>query len=294
MPRPGKTYPPKGSFVNSDNDLRCLLRYPSAARFRAVTRTFLARLHYDGTRFIGWQVQAEGRSVQGEVERVLARLAGHPVRAHAAGRTDAGVHALGMGVSFALPARWSSAELGRALNALLPDDCWVASVTLMAPGFHARKSAGGRRYRYVIGLDPAARSPFRRPWEWDLCRPLEFALLREAAAVLPGRHDFRAFAIRTPGKPHYACTVREARWEERPAGMGVQLEIAADRFLHHMVRFLVATMVDIAQGRRPPGDMAELLARTDNAGTSAPAPARGLFFLEADYPADCFAAEVLT
>lgn len=271
-----------------------MLRPSGAARFRAVTRTFLARLQYDGSRFIGWQVQAEGRSVQGEVERVLARLAGHPVRAHAAGRTDAGVHALGLGVSFALPARWSTVELDRALNALLPDDCWVRSVHLMAPGFHARKSAGGRRYRYVIGTDPAARSPFRRPWEWDLCRPLDLTLLRQAAGALPGRHDFRAFAIRTPGKPHYDCTVREATWEERPGGMGVELEIAADRFLHHMVRFLVATMVDIAQGRRPPDEMPDLLARTDNAGTSAPAPARGLFFLEAEYPASCFAAEVLT
>ncbi|MGH7657787.1 MAG: tRNA pseudouridine(38-40) synthase TruA [Gemmatimonadales bacterium] len=259
-----------------------------------MNRTFLARLHFDGTHFIGWQVQAEGRSVQGEVERVLARLGGGPVRAHAAGRTDAGVHALGLGVSFTLPERWSAGELHRALNALLPEDCWTASVQVMAPGFHARRSAEGRRYRYVIGVDPGARSPFRRRWEWDLCRPLDMEALQRAAEPLSGRHDFRAFAARGAERPHYECTIHEARWFPRPDGRGMMLEIAADRFLHHMVRFLVGTMVDVALERRPETDIAELLKRTDNADTSPPAPAHGLFFLDASYPVSCFAAEGVT
>ena len=127
-----------------------------------MSRTFLATLHFDGTAFVGWQRQPAGRSVQLEFERVLERLLGHPVVAHAAGRTDAGVHATGLGVSFAAPERWTADALVRALNALLPRDCWVERVEAMQPGFHARKSALARRYRYDLGTDASSASPFRR------------------------------------------------------------------------------------------------------------------------------------
>src|SRR5919197_4760070 len=131
-----------------------------------MSRSFLATLHYDGTGFVGWQRQPAGRSVQAEFERVLERLCGRRLVAHAAGRTDAGVHASGLAVSFSAPASWTTGSLRRALNALLPRDCWVESLHLMQPGFHARKSAISRRYRYDIGLDEASASPFRRPFEW--------------------------------------------------------------------------------------------------------------------------------
>lgn len=254
-----------------------------------MTRTFLARLHYAGGGFLGWQRQAEGRTVQGEFERVLERLVGHRVAAHAAGRTDAGVHALGMGVSFTLPERWEAAAVARALNGLLPSECWVESVERMQSGFHARKSATGRRYRYDVGTDPAAQSPFRRPYEWALCRPLDHGALDAAAAQVRGTHDFSAFAVRGEPKPHYQCTLRLAEWERRPDGAGARFHVAADRFLHHMVRMLVGTMVDIALGRRPAADMGALLAAGDNRETSPPAPPQGLYFVAADYPAECFA-----
>lgn len=253
-----------------------------------MSRTFLALLHYDGTRFVGWQRQPNGRSVQGEFEAVLERLCRRRVVAHGAGRTDAGVHALGMGVSFTLPAKWTGPEIRRALNALLPGDCWVMDIRETAPGFHARKSAAGRRYRYVVGTDEAAHSPFRRGWEWALTRPLRFGRLTHAAADLTGEHDFRAFAVKSGPRPHYRCTVREAVWRERQDAPGVVFEIAADRFLHHMVRFLVGTMVDIGLERRPPSDMAALLRRTENDETSPPAPPQGLFFLSAEYSEQWF------
>ena len=254
-----------------------------------MTRTFLARLHFDGTGVVGWQRQATGRSVQGEVERVLERLTGRRVVAHGAGRTDAGVHALGLGVSFSLPAKWAAAPLRRALNALLPNDCWVETVHEMRPGFHARKSATGRRYRYDVGTDEGAWSPFRRPFEWALGRPLDAARLEAAAAAIRGRHDFSAFAAKGEPKPHYECDVRLAAWEARPGGAGFRFHVAADRFLHHMVRMLVGTMVDIALDRRPAADMARLLAARDNQGTSPPAPPQGLYFVAADYPVECIA-----
>lgn len=251
-------------------------------------RTFLATLQYDGTRFVGWQRQREGRTVQQELETVLARLAGHDVRVHAAGRTDAGVHALGMGVSFTLPDRWTPAALERAMNALAPPDCFVAAVREARPGFHARKCAVERRYEYRIGTDALARSPFRRPFEWALGLPLEAAALNGVSAVLRGRHDFGAFAVKSAVRPHTRCEVRLLEWTARPEGAGVRLEIAADRFLHHMVRIVTATVVDAALGRRPPHDLTRLLERAPGVRASAPAPAAGLYFLSARYPETWF------
>jgi tRNA pseudouridine38-40 synthase len=254
-----------------------------------MARTFLVTLHYDGGRYAGWQRQAQGRTVQGEIERVLERLSEQPVRAHAAGRTDAGVHAIGMGVSCTLPDRWTPATLRRALNALLPDDCWVREAREAGGGFHARKCASSRRYRYVIGTDAGACSPFRRRYEWALGQPLDGGLLRAAAECLPGEHDFHAFSVRSSPRAHKRCRIATAEWMERPDGCGEAFEIAADRFLHHMVRMLVGTMVDIGLGRRALSDMHRLLTLDSGVRTSPPAPAEGLFFVAADYPAEWFA-----
>ena len=253
-----------------------------------MSRTFLATLHYDGTGFVGWQRQPAGRSVQVEFERVLERLFERRTGAHASGRTDAGVHAQGIGVSFPAPPTWQAPDLRRALNALLPHDCWIASVHLMEPGFHARKSAISRRYRYDIGLDPAAASPFRHPFEWAVSRRLELAALQRSARMLVGRHDFSAFAVKGTPKPHYRCTLSLSEWTERPEGRGVSFHVEADRFLHHMVRMLVGTMVDIGAGRRPVEDIDRLLASGDNQATSPPAPPQGLYFVAAAYPPDLF------
>jgi tRNA pseudouridine38-40 synthase len=254
-----------------------------------MSRTFLATLHYDGTGFVGWQRQPAGRSVQVEFEAVLERLFEHRTVAHASGRTDAGVHAQGIGISFAAPPHWKSADLHRALNALLPRDCWVEAVHLMQSGFHARKSAISRRYRYDIGLDAASASPFRRPFEWALHRPLDSAALELAACALLGRHDFSAFAAKGAPRPHYYCTLTRSEWTERPDGRGVSFHVEADRFLHHMVRMLVGTMVDIGAGRRPAQDIDRLLLSGDNQDTSPPAPPQGLYFVAAAYPAELFA-----
>jgi tRNA pseudouridine38-40 synthase len=256
-----------------------------------MSRTFLATLHFDGTGFVGWQRQAAGRSVQAEFERVLERLFSRRTVAHAAGRTDAGVHAEGLGVSFAAPERWGADALQRALNALLSRDCWVASVHLMRSGFHARKSAISRRYRYDIGTDPASASPFRRPFEWALGRPLDLASLRAAATLFQGQHDFQAFAAKGEPRPHYRCRVEIARWVERPWSRGVSFHVEADRFLHHMVRMLVGTMVDVGLGRRPLSDIDMLLGSGDNQRTSPPAPAQGLYFVRASYPPELFESE---
>lgn len=243
-----------------------------------------AVLHYAGQGFAGWQRQKSRRTVQGELEAVLKRLCRQRVVTHAAGRTDAGVHAIGQVVSFSMPGRWTPTDVRRALNALLPKDVWVARVDAAPEGFHARKHATSRRYRYVIGCDDGAASPFRRVFEWALGTPLDPAGLAEGAHFLGGEHDFRGFASAGPVKPHYRCRVTHAHWEARRNAEGFIFDIEADRFLHHMVRFLVGTMVDIGRGRRPASDIERLLARRDSVKVSSLAPPEGLYLMEVTYP----------
>lgn len=254
-----------------------------------MSRAVLVTLHFDGGRFAGWQRQARGRTVQAEIEKVLARLTGQTIKVHAAGRTDAGVHAIGMAVSTVVPDRWVPNELRRALNALLPEDCWAAECREMKTGFHARKCASSRRYRYVIGTDEAARSPFRRRYEWALGEPVDAGLLAGAANRILGEHDFTAFSVRSSPRHHKRCRIVRAEWEARPGSSGYKFEIQADRFLHHMVRMLVGTMVDVGLKRRATEDIDRLLKSEEGIRTSPPAPPEGLYFVEAEYPREWFA-----
>ena len=248
------------------------------------THTLLLIVHYDGGRFSGWQRQREARTVQGEMEAVLTRITGNAVPVAGAGRTDSGVHATGQGASIRLPMRWTAPAIRRAMNALLPEDIWIAESHEMVPEFHARFSATGRRYSYLVGTDEAARSPFRRRFEWSVPYPLNEAALAEESEVLLGEHTFRAFAVaRTaPVDDNHGCIIHDARWKTREGGW--EFEIEANRFLHHMVRFLVGTIIDVAQGRRPRGTIARLLTAPDNLDTSSLAPARGLTLRRVLYP----------
>jgi tRNA pseudouridine38-40 synthase len=253
-------------------------------------RTVQLVLHYDGSGFSGWQRQPEQRTVQGVVEHALERLCGRPVAAVGSGRTDAGVHARGQAVGVRVPEKWTPDELRRALNAVLPEDVWVAAAHEMRLDFHARYSATARRYSYYVGTDDAANSPFRRRTEFAFDFPLDRAALTAAAQPLLGEHSFRAFAVKgtAPKTDEHQCDVRVARWEERPGGL--VFEIEANRFLHHMVRFLVGTMLDVASGRRPLSDVKTLLAADNNEDVSAPAPANALFLEWVRYPPELYVA----
>src|SRR3982074_3341676 len=160
------------------------------------TRMLQLVLHYDGTGFSGWQRQPDRRTVQGELESALGRLCSGPTAALGSGRTDAGVHARGQAVGVRVPDRWTAVSLRRALNAVLPDDVWIAAAHAMRDDFHARFSATGRRYSYYVGTDEGAASPFRRRTEWGITRPFDRAVLDEAARRIVGVHCFRAFAVR--------------------------------------------------------------------------------------------------
>jgi tRNA pseudouridine38-40 synthase len=251
-------------------------------------RTVQLVLQYDGAGFHGWQRQPGTRTVQGVLEEALERLAGGAVPALGSGRTDAGVHARGQAVGVRVPARWAPRELRRALNALLPRDVWVAAAAEMRPEFHARYSAVSRRYAYYVGTDDDAESPFRRQREYAFRPRVDVDALDATAALVSGEHRFLAFAVRgtAPRDDDHRCLVVDARWERRPGGL--TFRIAANRFLHQMVRFLVGTMLDIASARRPAADMLDLLHATDNAGVSPPAPPHGLYLECVEYPSHLY------
>lgn len=243
-------------------------------------RTLKITLSYDGTRFVGWQRQAEGESIQGLLEDALARFEGGPVVVHGAGRTDAGVHALGQVGSARVSFSHDPATLTRALNAHLPPDIRVVSVEDAAEGFHARFSAGGKTYRYRIRNTPVA-DPFDRAFSWHLPEPLSVDAMNRAAAALVGTHDFGAFRS-VGGEPSTPVrTVTRSAWQQ--AGGLLTYEISGDGFLRHMVRAIVGTLVEIGRGWRQPEEVAALLARGSRADAGATAPPHGLFLVSVDY-----------
>jgi tRNA pseudouridine38-40 synthase len=239
-------------------------------------------LEYDGTRYVGWQVQANGPSIQAEVERALATLHKGPRRVTAAGRTDAGVHARGQVVSFPEERPLPLAAYVKGMNALLPEDVAVRGASLEPDGFDARRSARGKRYRYVIENVPT-RAPLGRLQAWQLFGRLDVAAMREAAAHLIGRQDFAAFQAADCACDH---AVREVRRVDvlGEAGGRVELVFEATAFVKHMVRNVVGTLVEVGQGKRAPGSLPALIASRDRREAGPTAPPQGLCLEEVFYP----------
>jgi len=245
-------------------------------------------LQYNGAHFAGWQRQPDERTVQGVLEDAMKRLCGTRIAVLGAGRTDAGVHAVGQAAGVIVPIKWTHDSLKRALNAVLPKDVRVAESHEMKPGFHARYSATSRSYRYLVGTDDDAESPFRVDRELAWRRPVELSILRELAAVIVGDKSFRGFAVKgtAPESDDHRCIVLHSEWVERTGGLTFM--ITANRFLHHMVRFLVGTMLDVASGRRSKEIVGQLLESEDNHDVSPPAPPHGLYLERVEYPSELY------
>lgn len=258
---------------------------PENTRFRLT-------VHYDGSGFRGWQVQPDQRTVQGELEAALSRLADRETSIVGSGRTDTGVHATGQVAAVDLPARWTPDAIRTSLNAVLPSDIWIAKASETSADFHPRYHAIERSYRYEVGLVPEAASPFHHRWCWPLSDPVDFDALDRAAEKLLGTHDFERFAKAGQPERGTVCTVHRAEWSETP--LGVRFIVTADRYLHHMVRYLVGTMIDIARARRPVQDFARLLGSDSDVVTSPPAPPEGLFLHHVEYPGDAPATSAQT
>jgi len=230
-----------------------------------VRRTLKLTLEYDGTGFRGWAAQPDLRTVEGEVRAALEQVFPFWGSLAVAGRTDTGVHALGQVASVDAEDGPPVARAAEALNAVLPDDVAVVRAEEAAADFHARHSAHARSYRYRL-FRRRAPSPFESRRAWWYPRPIDRAELDEAAALLLGEHDFRAFTRSETAHKVFHREVSEARWVDRDGAL--EFEVTADGFLRHMVRILVGTMLE-----RPPEQISALLSgdrsRAD-AGTTAP------------------------
>ena len=235
---------------------------------------------YDGGGFDGWQSQPGGKSVQDVIERRLTEILKSPVRIHGSGRTDAGVHAVGQ--VFHFDAAWGHGpdKLRAALQAGLPRTILLKSLRSAAPDFHARFGATGKVYRYEIFIGRA--DPFADRYCWSIERPLDWAAIGAAAAVLRGRHDFRAFAAE--GGTERETTVRHLRrLEISRRGRRVRLTFEADGFLYKMVRSLVGTLVNVGVGKLSARDVTALLRSARRTPQVQTAPPQGLSLFRVSY-----------
>ena len=243
-------------------------------------RTLKLLLDYDGTGFSGWQVQPGKRTIQGDIEKVLAKLLGEKVTLIGAGRTDAGVHAKGQVASFQTRSQRSPEVILRALNAGGDRDITVREVVDLGEDseFHARFSAKSRIYEYRI---IQGRSPLRRRFAWEVTYPLDAAKMGQASKCLVGKHDFTSFSSARAEVKTRICVVKNAGWYEERERLVFRIE--ADRFLQAMVRSLVGTMVDIGRGRFKPNEMRGILAARDRSLAGKTAPAHGLCLVQVNY-----------
>jgi tRNA pseudouridine38-40 synthase len=232
------------------------------------------RCAYDGAGFSGWQSQPARDSVQDILEARLAQIFSREVRVHGSGRTDAGVHARGQVFHFDGEWRHPPSRLLAALRSGLPETLQVATLSRADPEFHARFSAKGKIYTYDLHLGDA--DPFTRPYCWVIVRELDWAAMDFAAAVLQGRHDFRAFSADNGAE--LLDSVRELRrLEIRRTGKRVRITAEANGFMYKMVRSLVGALVAVGEGRLTPGAIAELLKTGRRITAVQTAPPQGLF-----------------
>lgn len=245
-----------------------------------MARTFKLTIAYDGTDFAGWQLQANQRTVQGVLEDALLPIEGRRAVVHAAGRTDAGVHAAGQVVSCSLEARIGAAALLRAINVRLPEDVRVMQVDEAAPDFNARFAARRKTYRFVV-FNGLVVPPQGRHFVWHVPQPLAVDPMQAAASAILGEHDFAAF--QASGGDVITSRRRIDVSRVTRDGDHVTYEVTGTGFLRHMVRNLAGTLVDIGLQRRPVDDMARVLASRDRAQASATAPARGLTLWSVEY-----------
>jgi tRNA pseudouridine38-40 synthase len=255
-------------------------------------RTLKITLAYDGAAYVGWQRQAGGTSIQGLLEDAIARIEGHAVTVHGAGRTDAGVHALAQVASFRVSSTLGCDVYLRALNAMLPEDIRVRRVDEAADDFHARFHARAKTYRYRVLNGPIA-SPFDARYAWHVSYALDITAMRGALAHCVGEHDFAAFqgaggAARNTVRTIHDATITQTQGNDRwpapdEADSLLLITLTGDGFLRHMVRNIAGTLIDIGRGRWPPDELPAILISRDRARAGPTAPPQGLFLVNVDY-----------
>jgi tRNA pseudouridine38-40 synthase len=235
-------------------------------------------LEYDGTDFVGWQSQTNGRSVQDQITSVLRGVLQEHVVLNGAGRTDSGVHARGQVANFLTSSSLPVGSIDNALNGTLPRDVRVLSVQEAPETFHARFDARARRYKYSISTRPMA---INRQYHWYVKYDLDFNVLQRIAERVIGEHDFSSFCKHAGEVDDHRCIVTSSAWSALQ--YGYIYEVASNRFLHGMVRTLVGTMVDIGRGHIPENAFVRILAAKDRRQASMAAPPHGLCLEEITY-----------
>jgi tRNA pseudouridine38-40 synthase len=237
-------------------------------------------VEYDGSRYAGWQRQPDQPTIQEAIETAIYQLTQHRVSVIGAGRTDAGVHALGQVVSFRIDRDWTAHEWTKGFNARLPDDITVRSASIMPDEFHARYGACGKLYEYRI-LNRPERPAIDRAYVWHVYKPLDDEAMRQAASHLIGSHDFTSFEGSLTDNEDPCCHLQQLSLTRQ----GDQLVVLAyaDRFLKHMVRAIVGTLAEIGHAKRTPQSMTDILAAKDRRVAGRTAPPQGLFLVRVDY-----------
>ena len=244
-------------------------------------------LAYDGTRYSGWQIQSNASSIQQHLQEALGRfLSGEHVAVIGSGRTDAGVHALNQIAHFKTEHDFNLNRLLLALNGLLPRDIRVKKVELAPLQFHSQYDAISKEYHYHLFLE-RVMDPFRRNYCWHILRRLDFSLLKEAAALFIGTHDFTSFANEGHAGSASHDPIRTLyRLDVCPVEGGIRLEFEGNGFLYKMVRNIVGTLVDVASSRLTLGEVISIFEAKDRREASSAAPPQGLFLVRVNYPDD--------
>jgi len=242
--------------------------------------TFKLVLEYDGTNYHGWQVQPNLPTIQSALEAAISRVAQHKVNVTAAGRTDAGVHALGQVAHFTTTARLTAEEWQRALNGLLPPDIAVQAVEEAPNTFHARFSAKSKLYRYRI-FARVQRSALSRSKILHYPYPLDLDAMEVACRALIGTHNFSSFQGSTTDTENPVCTITKLTVDR--FGDEVIFEVEGNRFLKQMARAIVGTLLEVGRGKLKAGEVAGILAAKDRTKAGPTAPAHGLYLVKVDY-----------
>jgi len=233
---------------------------------------------YDGGAYSGWQYQPRQRTIQGELQKAIERLTSRKVTLTAAGRTDTGVHAAGQVANFNIVHDLPVQKYREGLNFYLPDDILVYSADEAPSEFNARYDAIWREYHYHIGLEPSALNRHRC---WTVGGKLDETILTWAADGILGRNDFSAFCVARSLKKSNSCVIYKSRW--RRTENGFRFEIAADRYLHSMIRYLVGMMVGLAQGEFSRRQFRAAVLGNRGQAAKKPAPAQGLCLAKVMY-----------
>ncbi len=242
--------------------------------------TFKLILEYDGTSYAGWQRQPDQPTVQAALEDALQKVTQTHIAVIGAGRTDAGVHALGQVVSFRSDKPLSPHDWRRALNAHLPANISVQAAETVSDDFHARYSAKTKQYEYRI-LNQLERPALDRNRVWHIYGPLHLAAMRQAALCLIGTHDCASFQGHPTDTKETICDIQRLDFVQE--GALVRIQFLGDRFLKQMVRAIVGTLVEVGQGKRPPQAMKEILDAKDRRSAGYTAPPQGLYLVRVDY-----------